>query len=365
MPAPGPDPVDSSARAAGPAPDLIGSSAAVGSSARAAGPAPVIVVGGGIAGVACARRLHDAGVPVRLLERAHRLGGRMASRTEEVADSPHVVDIGAPYFTVRDPGFAAVVDGWEAAGLVRPWTDTFTRSGPAGETGPVSGPTRWASTGGLRATVEALAAGLDVRLETTVSEVTENLIVDGENAAAVVLAMPDPQAARLLPARVAQELGVATGESTPVLTVWAAWPHRWWQSFDGIFVADSSVLTWLADSGRARADGAAVLVAHTTGAFAAEHLDDPLSAVPRVMDELRHVVGGFHGSVPPPLWEKVHRWSLASARRPHPEPFTLTEGPHPIAVCGDGWGPRSRVEQAWSSGDGLARELVGRLAVPL
>jgi renalase len=319
--------------------------------------------------VACARRLHDAGVPVRLIERAHRLGGRMASRTEEVDGRRHVVDIGAPYFTVRDPGFAEVVAGWEAAGLVRPWTDTFDRAGPDGDRGRVSGPVRWASTGGLRGLVEALAEGLDVRLEVTAGSASlgtadgEKPSLDGETASAIVLAMPDPQAARLLPAPVAAALGVAESRSTPVLTVWAAWPHRWWPAFDGVFV-DSPVLTWVADSGRARGDGAAVLVAHTTGDVAAQHLDDPLSVVPVVMDELRHVVGGFHGSVPPPIWERVHRWSMASARRPHPEPFALTEGPHPIGVAGDGWGPRSRVEQAWTSGDGLAREIAGRLAVP-
>ncbi|MBQ1075601.1 FAD-dependent oxidoreductase [Micromonospora sp. C31] len=39
----------------------------------------VIVVGGGLAGLAAARRLHRAGVPWRLLEAAARLGGRVAT----------------------------------------------------------------------------------------------------------------------------------------------------------------------------------------------------------------------------------------------------------------------------------------------
>jgi len=38
---------------------------------------PVIVVGGGIAGLACARRLHRLGIPVRLLEASGRVGGRI------------------------------------------------------------------------------------------------------------------------------------------------------------------------------------------------------------------------------------------------------------------------------------------------
>jgi phytoene dehydrogenase-like protein len=39
----------------------------------------VVVVGAGIAGIACARELAAAGVEVRVLERARVVGGRMAS----------------------------------------------------------------------------------------------------------------------------------------------------------------------------------------------------------------------------------------------------------------------------------------------
>jgi renalase len=334
---------------------------------------PVIVIGGGIAGVACARRLQAAGLAVRLLERGHRLGGRMASRTEQVDGREHAVDIGAPYFTVREPRFAAVVAGLEAAGLVRKWTETFTLAGPYGRSGDSTGPQRWSSTRGLRALVEALATDgvpdLEVRLETEVARVehdanTGATTVDGELAAAVVLAMPDPQAARLLPADLAARLGVTDRDWSPVLAVWAAWPQRWWPDFDGIFVHDSKVLAWVADSGRSRGDGAAVLVAHTTPDFAAPRLADPASAIEPLLAELRLVIGE---PVPPPLWQRVHRWSLASAREPHPEPFRLSDPAEPgvIGVCGDGWGPRSRVEQGWVSGDGLAEALIRRLTVPL
>lgn len=42
-------------------------------------PHPVVVVGGGLAGLCCARRLTEAGVEVRLVEAADRIGGRVAS----------------------------------------------------------------------------------------------------------------------------------------------------------------------------------------------------------------------------------------------------------------------------------------------
>ncbi len=44
---------------------------------------PIIVVGAGLAGVTCARTAAAAGLPVTVLERSRRAGGRMASRRIE------------------------------------------------------------------------------------------------------------------------------------------------------------------------------------------------------------------------------------------------------------------------------------------
>lgn len=46
-------------------------------------PLPVAIVGGGIAGLTCARYLHRAGVPARVFEKADRVGGRVATDTVE------------------------------------------------------------------------------------------------------------------------------------------------------------------------------------------------------------------------------------------------------------------------------------------
>lgn len=95
---------------------------------------PVVVVGAGISGVACARTLLAAGLPVVVLDRGRRVGGRMAVRTHQ----GRPVDIGASYLTASDPGFEAVVEDWRARGLARPWTDSFTvhEAGSPDRTGP-------------------------------------------------------------------------------------------------------------------------------------------------------------------------------------------------------------------------------------
>lgn len=332
---------------------------------------PVVVVGAGMSGIACARVLHDAGVPVRVLDRGRRVGGRMAVRTEQLPDGPHPVDIGASYFTVGDERFADVVHGWEADGAARPWTDTFHLLSPEGAAGTRTSVMRWAAAGGLRSLVERLADGLDVASRAEVSEVgvtADGPTVDGVPAAAVVLAMPEPQARDLVPDDVAGELDLDAGlDWLPSIAVWAAWDERWWPELDGAFVDGSPVLSWIADDGRRRGDGAAVLVAHATPVFAAGRLDDPGSAAGPALAELGALLAGAdpaggdpvaRGAVPEPMWLRAHRWSLAAPRRTHSVPFGLSESG--IGACGDAWGPKPRIEQAWLSGHLLGEELLRR-----
>ena len=158
-----------------------------------------VVVGAGIAGVACARELQAAGLTPRVLDRGHRLGGRMAVRT--VDGRP--VDVGASYLTARSDTFREVVADWVSRGLARPWTDTFHLATPEGIGGTTTGLMRYAAPRGLRSLVEDLATPLSVEHPYDVVDVvpdarTTNPVVGGEEAAAAVLAMPGPQARDLL-----------------------------------------------------------------------------------------------------------------------------------------------------------------------
>src|SRR4051812_13623723 len=121
----------------------------------------VIVVGAGIAGLACARELVDGGVPVRVLERARVVGGRLAS----IRVDGRYADIGAGYLTADQPGFQGRLESWRIAGLARPWTDTFDVYRGAERAGTATGPTRWTAPGGLRSLAEDLAGELNVTLE--------------------------------------------------------------------------------------------------------------------------------------------------------------------------------------------------------
>lgn len=303
----------------------------------------VCVVGAGIAGVACARALSMAGREVVVLDRGQVPGGRMASRRID----GRYVDLGASYLTARDPRFAAVVDDWTARGLARAWTDTFTVL-PSGER--KSGPLRHGAPGGLRSLVQDLAAGLDVRQKTEVTAVGPGPTVDGVRYDAVVLAMPDPQALRLLDPALGVERALIEGrEWQPVLALAARFDARTWD-LDGAFVHGDDVLDWVADDGRRRGDSAAVLVAHSTPGFAAEHLADPQAAVPQLAGALRSLLW-----LPEPRGTYLQRWTYAKPVGTREAPFHL--GGSRVGLCGDGWGA-SKVEAAWLSGALLGSALL-------
>ncbi|GID32889.1 NAD(P)/FAD-dependent oxidoreductase [Paractinoplanes brasiliensis] len=295
----------------------------------------VVVVGAGIAGLSCARALAEGGARVRVVERGRVVGGRLASKRYD----DRYADIGAAYLVADDPGFAAQVASWQERGLARPWTDTL-RVYPGG--GPSSGPVRWAAPGGLRSLAADLAEGLDVRLSAPVDAVPED-------ADAVVLAMPGPQALRLNPPP-----GIAAAAKAqtwhPVIAAVLTYPSRQWGELRGAFVNEHPVLATVCDDGDRRGDGAPVLVAHSTGELAARHLDDPGAAGPILAGAVGELL---RLSEIPTV--RVHRWTFAQ-----PDPVDAAYAVDSrVWLCGDAFG-RPRVQTAWLSGRAVAHALLSR-----
>lgn len=309
----------------------------------------VLVVGAGISGVACAQRLTRAGITVQVADLGRVLGGRMASRRWD----GRVVDLGASYLTASDPPFTAVVEGLVDRGVLRPWTDTFAVVSD-GVWSSKSGPLRYAAPGGIRSVVEALAKGLDLRPESPVGAVGPGPIADGVSYDAVVLAMPAPQALRLLGRSLTAERGALEAQSYEAVMALAARyeavPDR---LGDGVFVNGVEVLSFVAHDGRRRGDDAPVLVAHSPDAYARRFLTDRQAALPEMVDALDAVLG-----LGRPLDTYVHRWTFAKPAQAGNRPWFL--GDAMVGLCGDAWGS-PKVETAWSSGDLLAVALLPRL----
>ncbi|WNV83738.1 FAD-dependent oxidoreductase [Umezawaea sp. Da 62-37] len=311
----------------------------------------VVVVGAGIAGLACARALTEAGVAVRVLERGRVCGGRLATKRYDGRRT----DIGAAYFTAQDDGFAALAGRWRDVGLVREWTDTLSVLDPEGAH-KTTGPMRWAAPGGLRSLAEDLASGMDVTTGHGVEWIEPGLKVDGVDADAVVLAMPGPQALRILhPDFTGARLAVENQVWLPSLAVTLVFPTRDWSDFHGAFVNDHPVLQTVFDDGERRGDGAPVLVAYTTAEFAEQYVADPSAAA----DEVEAAVRTVLSLTDHVITSHVHRWTYARPSQAGRSSYYLDE--QGIGIAGDAWGS-PRVETAWVSGTALGQALVARLS---
>jgi predicted NAD/FAD-dependent oxidoreductase len=320
----------------------------------------VAVVGAGISGVSAARALTERGLEVVVLDRGHRIGGRMATRTLRDTGLPYdgrVVDIGAAYLTADDPGFVEVVQQWVDSGVARPWTDTFLTGTLDGISGSTTGPMRYAAPAGLRSLVEDLAADLTTVVNPrdvgSVERSGDGLLVDGERFDAAVLAMPGPQVRDVIADDDPVQDALGDLEHLPVLSLTAAYAAHRWPELDGVFVNENERITFVAEDGRRRGDGAPVLVVQSHPEFAARHLDDPAAAAPELIAALRTAL-----DVPSPAWFEVKRWALARPDGHHEEPFALVDG---IGVCGDGWGAPPRIQTAWVSGLRLAEAVAASL----
>ncbi|MFI0431823.1 MAG: NAD(P)/FAD-dependent oxidoreductase [Candidatus Nanopelagicales bacterium] len=355
-----------------------------------------IVVGGGISGIAAAGALATAPQPVPridVVDRGHRLGGRMAVRTLRHGPwAGHIVDLGASYFTVGRPEFGALVDDWLARGLARPWSDRFAVIGADGHLDVHEGPMRFAAPAGLRSLVESLAEALpaDVRVRSAAEAgqlrrgtgdrwALDVSAVSGANAPAdaeeprampmgadvVGLCQPTSQALQLLRSSPANDdlAGLADAcaprRYEPLLSLVAQWPTRSWDAFSGCFVNGDPTIGFIADDGDRRGDGAAVLVAHSTPGFARPFLSDPDRATEQLVAAVRRLL-----DIGAPVTAEVKRWAAA---RPATDDGGGADGrflldPSGVGVAGDAFSQRPRIEAAWLSGRALGSALAALAA---
>lgn len=342
----------------------------------------VAVVGAGIAGLACARRLAEAGSPVRVLDRGRGPAGRAATRRVEVRAGGDErllrFDHGAQYTTARDPRFREAVEEMARRGDAAPWEGRIgtlpartpdlpaegTEQGGGGER-----PTRWVGVPGMSALGRHLARGLDVGwglavegIEPAGADGPPWTLVDAGGRTrgpfgAVVVAPPGPQAAPLLEG-VSPDLAAAARahRTRPCWAAMAAFGARLPVELDGIFVREGP-LAWAArnSSKPGRAVRPEAWVLHGSPGWSEEQGRDadPDAVAGRLLEAFFRLAG-----IPPrePLHLAGHRWWHARSAEPR-EDGALADPARRILLAGD-WLAGDRVEGAWISGRAAAEELV-------
>jgi predicted NAD/FAD-dependent oxidoreductase len=312
--------------------------------------ASVAVVGAGLAGLACALRLAEAGVSVRVFEAQRAPGGRLATRRFAAASFDH----GAQYLTATDPAFQRLLESAEAAGVAARWTPDWP--------GRPSTDDLWVGTPGMSALPRQLAAGVDVEYGAKVVGLQRGrrgwTLLDDRGLAhadftAVALAMPAPAAASLAGQRTPL---AARARAVPMAPCWAAllaFEEPLEGVADAAFAGDA-VLAWYARNGskpgRASPDA---WVLHAAADWSRTEFGQPAADVRRTLEERFAKLIGT--PLPRIVVADVHRWRHARVEAPLGEPFLLDRRAG-IGFCGD-WCLDARAEAAWLSGSALGAAL--------
>jgi renalase len=321
----------------------------------------IAVVGAGVSGLTCARELTRSGLVVNVFEKARGSGGRSATRR---AGDYHF-DHGAQYFTVRDQRFAAEVEDWTCAGVVRPWTGRIVELVEGGSTAEKSESTRYVGVPGMTAPARALAAEVDVRWRARVRKIERDdaswrLILEGgeahEGFSAVVVSAPAPQSADML-RDVTPRLAAACGSVVmqPCWSVMAAFDQPVGADFDGAFI-NGRDLAWVArNSGKpGRPSAPECWVLQAGPEWSRRSLERDGSEVAGALLASFFAIGAW--PFQEPLHLDAHRWRFARTAR-RITAGCLFDAEARVVVCGD-WLCGDRIEGAFLSGLQAARELL-------
>ena len=161
----------------------------------------VAIIGAGLAGLTTAQELNQRGVDVTVFEKSQGLGGRLANKRLDWAH----LDLGAQYFTARDPRFIAFLEQWQTA--VAAWQFTPHKLTAEGLVASPDNTLRFVGTPAMNDLAKVLARDLPIHTRCRITQlihakgvwqlVTEDQQVF-EGFTHVVLALPAEQSRELL-----------------------------------------------------------------------------------------------------------------------------------------------------------------------
>jgi predicted NAD/FAD-dependent oxidoreductase len=311
--------------------------------------ASVAVIGAGLAGLACARRLCEAGVHARLFEAQRAPGGRVATRRFATANFDH----GAQYLTAADAEFRRLLAQASAAGAAERWRPGWPGRGDAD---------LWIGLPAMNALPRFLAQDLDVEYGARILSIERSRrgwsLLDDRGSAhggftAIAFALPAPAAAVLAGPHTP---AAARAGAVPMAPCWAALV-AFGAPLSGVpdaAMTGDGILAWYArNSSKPGRDGHEAFVLHASADWSRVEFDQPAHAVERaLLDRFSELTGR---TLPHALVADAHRWRHARVEVPLGEDFLLDEDAG-IGFCGD-WCIAPRAEAAWISGRALGAAL--------
>ena len=305
----------------------------------------VVIIGAGMTGLVAARELTKAGNDVTVIDKGRAVGGRMASKRFAGARFDH----GAQHFSVRTDEFAEFVRELSFSGVIGEWY-----MGESVTTDRGVEP-RHRGVPAMRSICEDLAVGLDVRLDTTATQVRSGIVElasgEAEPADVVVVTAPVPQASALLGELVDQVSASLLDQIAyePCIAVMAVLRDSV-NLEQGHLVPENSPIAWIADNLEKGVSDIPAATIHSTPDYARLRLeDDGATWISELSSEFENLTDGVISQA------IAHRWRYS--RPTNPLDVGCIDIGSGVWLAGEAFSG-AKVEGAFTSGRAVARSIL-------
>jgi renalase len=338
----------------------------------------IAIIGAGCSGLAAAHELRDAGYTVTVFEESDGVGGRAATRKQQ----GFIYDYGAQYIKKGSSvSVSLITERFRLADLIdigKPvWV--FDRHGHIQEGDPVqNAEPKWNYRSGLNALAKCMAQGLDIRLQTRINHLRQNItgwsLFDdaGRHVGEferVLIAIPASQAVELIEA---SEVADAQREDVyallrkasynPLISVMLGYRQaplaRLYYALVNTDKAHAiSWLAWEHEKAPERVpEGAGLLIAQMAPQYSRDHWVLPTNEI--ISDVASRVATLLDEKLNNPIFTDIYRWRYAlPAEKTDAQQLNALALPMGLAFCGDAF-VGGRVHLVLEHGVEVARQLI-------
>ncbi|MBZ2168003.1 NAD(P)/FAD-dependent oxidoreductase [Marinobacter sp. F4216] len=322
----------------------------------------IAIVGSGLSGLTAAILLQQQGHKVVVFEKSRGPGGRLAAKRVPGGSA----DIGAQYFTARNPDFLPFLRHYAGDSTFAPWQGEFGFRSATGQWSPFPEEHRYVGTPRMTAITRALSHHLDVVPETRVKRFSRYgeqwTLYDIEDSSLgsfdqIILTAPPAQSRDLLvDSGLEAEAVMLEDYVAGIQPCWAVAAHfneTPCAHHQGMRV-EHPVLYWLANNSSKpdRKDEGEWWVLHADPAWSQSHVDTPPEQVAALLVEAFRDLVGFAED---PGEVIAHRWLYARSAC-DAQPGHLWFDEQKIGLAGD-WLRGGRVEGAFDSASQLVQAM--------